>query len=97
MAAYSVATAKHATLSTTTVDTVTITAGASQVEVINRDTADYLYITYGVDPTDPTAAGDDTIVVPPGNAVTIDANGRTNFKVKIIGDGGGYSVQRVDQ
>lgn len=94
MATLSAATAKHATLTTTAVDTVSFTQPFEHVEVVNRDTADYIYITYGVDPADPTAAGDNTLVVPPGSVVTIDWG--ASYKVKIIGDGGAYSVQGVD-
>ena len=97
MAALTAAVSKHATLTGTTVDSVTLTQGFRSIEVINRDSTDYLWITYGASaPADPTSGGDDTLVVPPASALTIDANNRANFVVKILGDGGAYSVQGVD-
>lgn len=97
MAAYSELVSKHATLSGTTVDSVTLTKAFGKVEVLNRGTGT-LYVTTGNSvsgTTDPTAAGDDTTVVPAGACVELDANGRTGFTVKIIGNGDAYSVQGV--
>lgn len=101
MATISKATAAHATLSGTTVDTVTITGGYGAVEVANRSGATTLYVTVdvGTAPTAPTAAGDDTFFVPPGTTLLIDTqkdgiSGGT--VVKIIGNGNDYSVTGVN-
>ena len=99
MASYTPTVSCHKTLTTTTADTITIGQGFAAVEVINRDTADFIYITYGsaaADVAAPVAEADGTLVIPPGNTLTLDANNRGGFVVKIVGDGGGYSVQGVD-
>jgi hypothetical protein len=97
MAAETGAASAHATLSGTTVDTVTLTQGFGAVEVIERGGTLPLWITYGATtPADPVAAADDTTYVPPGAVVTIDANSRGGFIVKILGNGNAYSVQGVD-
>ena len=99
MASYTPATSCHKTLTATTADTITIGGGYGQVEVVNRDTADYIYITYGpaaASVATPMAEADGTLVIPPGSVVTLDANNRGGFVVKVVGDGGGYSVQGVD-
>lgn len=98
MASISKAAAAHATLTGTTADTVTLTQGFNAVEVINRSTAG-ISVTYGANAADvptPTLLGDNTLYVPPGAVVTLDANGRGNFTVKVVGDGDAYSVQGVD-
>ncbi len=64
MATYSVQRRKHGTLGANTVDTVTLTARTSNVEVYNRGTTDTIYFT--VDGTTPTVAGNETIALPPG-------------------------------
>lgn len=102
MAAYSVKYCKHATLSSTTVDTVTLTGGAPVVEVYNADASNPIYFCIG-DSTGgsnltatPTAAGDDTYKVPPATARQVlappaaGANG--DVSVKLIGNGNIYSV-----
>jgi hypothetical protein len=99
MASYSAAGSKHATLSGTTVDTVTLTGGYGAVEVLNRGT-NTIWITYGARAdtvTDPTAAADGTLAVPAGQVVELDANGRGGFTVKLVGNSDDYSVQGVDQ
>jgi hypothetical protein len=99
MSSYTPAVSCHKTLSTTVADTVTLGQGFQHVEVVNRDSTDYLYITYGsaeADVATPVAEADGTLVIPPGSVVTLDANNRGGFVVKVVGDGGAYSVQGVD-
>lgn len=97
LAAYSVASKKHATLVATTVDQVTLTQGFSHIEVIERGGTVPLWVTYGPSPADPTSAGDDVLFVPPNGKVTIDGNERGNMVVKVLGNGNAYSVQGVDE
>lgn len=88
MASHSVTKSKHATLSTTTVDTVTFTQQWSYIEVLNRTSGgDPLYITTNGDT--PTAAGNNTDICLAGEAVIIKCETET---VKIIGNGNDYSV-----
>lgn len=91
MASYSSKNGTHKTLTGTTVDTITLTKRWHSVVITNFDGTNKLYVTFdGV--TAPTAAGDDTYVVPTSyskvfkfrNAVTV---------IKIIGNGGAYSVE----
>lgn len=91
MASYSVARAKHATLSGTTVDTVTLTIGSALL-ITNRHATIDMSIT--VDGTTPTALGDDTYIVRAGEAKSIDLSSDT-LVVKIIGNANPYSVEGV--
>lgn len=106
MAAVSGTNAVHATLATTTVDTVTITTDAGFLDVYNRSGAADMYVS--VDPLDPTnasvaaptAAGAGFYVVGQnGNRVTripLAGGGRSSGRavvVKIIGNANAYSVQ----
>jgi hypothetical protein len=65
MATYTVASAKHATLTANTVDVINL-GSAQHVEVINRDSSGDIYVTIGT--TVPTVAGDNTFYVGPGAA-----------------------------
>lgn len=95
MATYSVAVAKHATLSAATVDTVTITETTTAVEVVNRSSSDTIYFT--VNGTVPTSAGDDTFVVPPGGNLRVRSKG-TGRSVKLISSGAAaYSVTGIQE
>lgn len=88
MASYSVTKSKHATLTTTTVDTVTFSQQWSRIEVINRSSSgEPLYITTNGDT--PVAEANNTDIVMPGEAVLLNCETET---VKIIGDGNDYSV-----
>lgn len=94
MANLTAASAKHATLTSTTVDTVTLTGSFQSFEVVNRHATEVLWVTYGeAAPADPTAGGDDCIFVPAAGVVTLDADGKV--VVKILGNGNAYSVQGV--
>jgi hypothetical protein len=94
MASYTVTTAKHATLTANTVDTVTFTTDAS-VEVFNRG-SDYIYFT--TDTTTPTVAGDNALVVPPGGALSVSggnySDGITTVKL-IAATSCAYSVTTI--
>ena len=96
MASYSVARAAHKTLSTTTVDTVTLTRKFRRVKVINRDNTNPIWVTYGSAPADPVANADDIDIVMPGQTLDISmAGARTSTStnvVKVLGNGGAYSV-----
>lgn len=83
----------HNTLTGTTADTVTIT-GYDVVQVINRDSADLLYVSYdGTDsPTVAVAEADGTDVVLPGGYIEFDAGGTDGGAISVVGDGGAYSV-----
>lgn len=97
MASYTPQASCHKTTSGTTADTVTLGGSFGSVEVVNRDASDFLYVTYGsTTPTTPVAEADDTIVVPPGAVVALDANNRGGFVVKVVGSDTAYSVQGVD-
>lgn len=98
MAALTAVSAKHATLSTTVVDTITFSGTGDVIEVINRSGTNALYVT--VNGSTPTDAGDDTFCVPGVVAGTapmrtlITGRGRYNAPVvKIIGSANAYSVQ----
>lgn len=104
MASHSVTTVKSATLSTTTVDTITITqTNLRYVEVLNRGTG-AISFTYGHtatagDVATPTALGDNCVVVPAGTAVMVSpvwpGTTTTSVIVKIIGSGDAYTVSGV--
>lgn len=103
MASYSVVSAKHATLSTTTQDTVTLTSAPHRVAVINRSGATALTVRgqFGAPPSDITnAQEDDTEYVPEGGFIEIQlapagtAGGSSYVKVK--GNGNDYSVIGVE-
>lgn len=93
MAAYTAARAVNKTLSTTVVDTVTLTAPAGRVQVLNRGTGTAtIWVTTGRAPADPTVAGDDVIPVRAGEYVTVGAGVGGPFVVKVLGSGDPYSV-----
>lgn len=107
MASYSVALCKHATLSGTTVDTVTIT-DATTIDVCNDAAAGgtNLYVTVGIGtaPSDPTSGGDNTYMVPPGGWSTFAASSLftgygvspgqyPDIVVKVLGNNNAYRVE----
>lgn len=98
MAAYAEIRSKTATLSTTTVDTVTLGQPWDRIEVANQSTTLPLYVTF--DGTTPTAAGDDCSYVGPSQSIVVRAPqlnsslGTTIWhKVSIIGNGNIYTVE----
>lgn len=70
MASYSVQTAKHATTSAATVDTITFSSNGTGLRVRNRDSTDTLYFRF--DGTDPAVAGDDSYFVGAGESLSVD-------------------------
>lgn len=104
MAPYTAANAKSATLSGTTVDTVTLTA-APAVEVSN-DAPDgsskiWARCSFTGTPPDPTAGGDDCSPIPPGGVKRFERDALNSIDdtgsavVKIIGNGNAYVVEGV--
>lgn len=74
MATSSTATAKHATLSASTMDTVTLTNPAKRVIIKNRSAVAGNTIYATINGADPTVAGDDTISVQAGESYITPAN-----------------------
>lgn len=83
--------ASHATLTASTVDTITFAADLEQIEVLNRDGAAEIYFKVGSKPeppADPTVGGADCYSIPAaiGSAkVSVQASGVT--VVKLISSG----------
>jgi len=99
MATYSVNYAKHATLSSNTVDAVTLNNPTSFILILNRSASgNPIYYTYG-DPekgvTAPTVAGDDSYHVGVGQTVSIPADGTTQLVKLISTSAQKYSVLAV--
>lgn len=99
MATANVARTSHATLSSTTVDTVNLSDPVSVVNVINRSGTADLTVTWaaGASPTatTPVALAAETFLIPAGVALTIGvgALGAHSTQVKVLGNGNAYSVQ----
>jgi hypothetical protein len=90
VASYSVVTAKHATTSAATVDTITFAGNMGGLRVRNRDSTDTLYFRF--DGTDPGVAADDSYVVGPGESLSVDQRGIS--EVRVISSGTcDYSVE----
>jgi hypothetical protein len=105
MAAVDGVNAASATLSTTTVDTVTLTGRGTILTVINREasTGTDFWITFnanGGTAATPTAAGDECYPVMPRGSqsfrVRSVATVASGVTVKILGDGHAYTVQLTD-
>lgn len=77
----------HATLTGTTVDTVTLLQNWDEVEILNRSGTEPIYFTVNGDT--PVAEAEDTDIVMAGEAVKVSMDSET---VKLIGDGNDYSV-----
>jgi hypothetical protein len=91
MASYSAARSKHATLTASAVDTVTLGADWNTVEVTNRSATDPIYVT--TNNAAPTVAGDDTFVVPAGGYRVLEVPTAGSTVVKLISGGNApYSV-----
>lgn len=85
------------TLTSTTVDTVTLQGHWAAVEILNTDPADTLWVTVGtvdVPPGTPSASLNESFEVPPASTliVEIQNNATVQPQVKILGDGGAYGV-----
>lgn len=79
----------HKTLTTTAADFITIT-GYDDVEIINHDSANWIY--FRSDGVTAVAEADGTDVVAPAGFVRHNADGR---EVSLVGNGNAYSVVGV--
>lgn len=95
MADHSEARSKHATLSAATVDSVTLTTNFSHVEVKNRATTG-AGISFTTDGSTPTALGDDTYWVGPGEWLVVPFGGATDVVKLISATADAYSVTGVE-
>lgn len=82
MASYSGARSQHQTLSTNTVDTVTLDGDYDTIELINRATSGDIYFT--VDGTVPTVGGAGTYIARAGDAVQLEPDTSGKSVVKLI-------------
>jgi hypothetical protein len=90
--------AVHATLSSATPNTVTLTGSHARVQIINHDATEPLsvfYTTTGGTPGTASADADNSFVVPPLTAMSVRVTG-TGFVASIVGDGNAYSVVGYD-
>ena len=94
MATYNgVVRAKHATLTAATVDTVAFATNVSSVEVVNRASSG-AGISFTTDGVAPTALGDDTYWVGPGDALVVEVGAGDTVKlISVTADP--YSVTAV--
>ncbi len=93
--------AKSATLTSTTVDTITLSNNRGNLlTVVNRAAAGgtAFWCTYGPAPATPTAGGDDCYPVPPdfGSISFRIRPGVAATVVKILGNGHDYTVMITD-
>ena len=96
MASNSAVSLISATLSTTTVDTATLTGSVQAVRVWNLTGTAALYVTIGstaAQAATPTSGGDGTMVVPAGIWRAIPIPGPGGAVVKVIGNGNAYVVE----
>lgn len=91
MADYTVSRAKHATLSGTDVDNVTLTVPLTGVTVVNRGVV-AMYA--GFDGVTASSAGDNTYFIKAGESLVWLGN-RTSLVVSVIGNANAYSVQAI--
>lgn len=95
MAAVAGVQAASATLTTTTVDTITLSGSGSLVTVINREptTGTAFWVTVGPSAITPTAAGAECYPVFPTSSTSFRiAKGTGGAVVKILGNGHAYTV-----
>ena len=99
MANYSVNFAKHATLSSSVVDTVTLSESSTFVVVTNRATTGAgIFFTLGdlnTGVATPAVAGDDTYVLMPGMVLIIPFDGTSTVVKFISADAQPYSVMVI--
>ncbi len=86
--------AKHATLTSTTADKITLSARAEMVNILNHSTTQRLTVIFGGDAA-PTANMDDSYVVPTSGSLLLPYPGGASLVVRVVGDGNPYSVQLV--
>lgn len=92
MAAKTPARSVHATLSTTTADSVTWTGGGpyNRIQVTNGDATNLLYVRF--DGVTAVAAADGTYKVPVSSTRTFNLEGAPAV-ISVVGNGGAYSVE----
>jgi hypothetical protein len=98
MAAISEIRAAHATLTTTTADTVTLTGSFAKVEIINRHISVPMYarvVSDGSTPTTAVSAADDTYVIPANGVLSLRVSG-SGFVASVVGNANAYSVVGYD-
>ena len=98
MATANVARTSHATLSTTTVDTVNLSDVVRTVNVFNRSGATDLAVTWacGATATTPVQDAAETLKIPTGVSLTFTVGAAGNSyttQIKVLGNGNAYSVQ----
>jgi len=84
--------AKHATLTGTTADKITLSSRADWVNVNNHSTTERLTVIFGGS-TAPTAMQDDSYVVPANGSLLLPYPGSAPLVVRLVGNGNVYSVQ----
>jgi len=89
MAAQTCVNAQHATLSTTTADSVTFSGTGANIAVTNRDASTTLY--FRIDGTTAVSAADETFVVLPLQTKVISAAGTK--VISVVGNGNAYSAE----
>lgn len=95
MANYEVLKSKHASLSTTNEDVVTVLGSIRTITVLNHDASNLLYFNVGaVDPGAVTSAADNSYCVPVSGEVTVKLSSH-GAVVRLIGSGNAYSVQAI--
>lgn len=103
MASVSGAKTCHATFSSTTVDTITLTDKVNQVAVVNHDASNIVYVLVGTSDSSSsaaataagtvTAAVDESYAVPKSGRTVVYKNKRQTYVgLSMIGSGGAYSV-----
>lgn len=103
MASYSAAQAKHATLTSTTADAISLTGTYVAVEIVNHDASTLLYAKVDrAAPTAPTSGADDTEVIRPGERLRLCLVPRFGDDplapfVGVVGNGNAYSVIGVHE
>ena len=95
MAAVSAIQIANPTLSTTTVDTVTLSGRAETgVRIGNRSGTAYLFVTVGTTtPADPVAGAAENFCIPAGLWRDIPFGPITGMIVKVLGNGNDYTVE----
>lgn len=97
MADYEAVKSKHATLTGTDEDVVTL-AWRPYVEILNRSGTADLTVRVGGGDTAPEADEDDTEVVPAGSWLVLPAGGQADtVVVHVVGDGNAYSVSSMSE
>lgn len=96
MAAYTDVRSKRATLSTTTADTVTLSAWDSYVKLLVTNESSDQLLSFTIDGSTPTQGSDDAYHVPAGKTLEVDLGTSSGSRVvTVVGNGNTYIVQIV--